>query len=106
MLLIFKIFIIFKGSFPCKETGPLTLGHEFAGTIISIGESVTTFKVGDRVTVDPNNGCSLCDDCHKGCYHLCLKGGINNTIGIFRDGGWSTHAIAPESQVNILDNFF
>ncbi|CAB0029305.1 unnamed protein product [Trichogramma brassicae] len=90
---------IIAGHFPCKQTGSLTMGHEFAGVVESCGAGVTKFKIGDRVTVDPNSGCELCNDCHKGCYHLCVDGGVNNTIGIFRDGGWSTHAAVPEKQV-------
>ena len=34
-----------------NEKVPLVLGHEFAGEIVEIGESVTKFKVGDRVAV-------------------------------------------------------
>lgn len=75
------------------------MGHEFVGIVQSIGTNVKNFKVGQRVTVDPNSGCDLCNDCHKGCYNLCINGGINNTIGIFRNGGWATHAIVPETQV-------
>ncbi|XP_014209736.1 D-arabinitol dehydrogenase 1 [Copidosoma floridanum] len=89
---------ILEGSFPCKKTDALTLGHEFVGTVEAIGTSVKNFKVGQRVAVDPNNGCNLCNDCHSGCYHLCLAGGVNNTLGIFRNGGWSTHAVVSECQ--------
>lgn len=60
-----------------------------------------TFKVGDKVAVDPNSGCGICKFCHNGNYHYCLRGGIHNTIGIFRNGGWSTHTLVPESQVSI-----
>ncbi|KAJ8668174.1 hypothetical protein QAD02_009837 [Eretmocerus hayati] len=93
---------ILEGSFPCKESEPLTLGHEFAGTVEAIGLGVKNFKIGQRVTVDPNSGCNLCNDCHGGCYHLCTKGGVNNTIGIFRNGGWSTHCVVPETQVYLV----
>lgn len=34
-----------------------------------------------------------------GTYHFCNSGGINTTIGIYRDGGWATHAVVPETQV-------
>lgn len=90
----------FKGSFPAKD-GPLTLGHEFAGIIEDQGSSVKGFKIGQSVAIDPNSGCNKCDFCHTGKYHFCNNGGINNTIGIFRDGGWSTHAVVPESQVTV-----
>ncbi|XP_029668645.1 uncharacterized protein LOC115238736 [Formica exsecta] len=93
---------ILEGSFPCKENGPLTLGHEFVGTIDELGSEVTIFKVGQRVAVDPNSGCNKCDHCHNANYHFCEFGGINNTIGIFRDGGWATHALVPETQVYLI----
>ncbi|XP_071573995.1 sorbitol dehydrogenase [Temnothorax nylanderi] len=93
---------ILEGSFPCKEDGPLTLGHEFVGTIDELGSEVTIYKIGQRVAVDPNSGCNKCDNCHSANYHFCIHGGINNTIGIFRDGGWATHAVVPETQVYLI----
>lgn len=91
--------IFFQGSFPCRDNGPLTLGHEFVGTIDELGSGVTIFEVGQRVAIDPNSGCNKCDHCHNANYHFCKNGGINNTIGIFRDGGWATHVLVPETQV-------
>ncbi|XP_058800801.1 D-altritol 5-dehydrogenase-like isoform X3 [Phymastichus coffea] len=88
-----------QGNMPCKHWEPLTMGHEFSGAIEAIGANVTVFKVGQKVIVDPNSGCNLCSDCHSGHYQLCLKGGVNNTIGMVRNGGWSTHCIVPETQV-------
>lgn len=67
-----------------------------------MGKEVTGFKVGQRVAVDPNSGCNKCNYCRDGRYHFCDNGGINNTIGIFRDGGWATHVLVPESQVLLL----
>ncbi|EZA51348.1 hypothetical protein DMN91_002032 [Ooceraea biroi] len=90
---------ILEGSFPCKKDGFLTLGHEFVGTVDKLGSEVTGFKVGQRVAVDPNSGCNKCGHCHSANYHFCELGGINNTIGIYRNGGWATHAIVPETQV-------
>lgn len=78
----------------------MILGHEFVGTIDELGSEVTIFKIGQRVAVDPNSGCCKCDYCHNANYHFCQSGGINNTIGIFRDGGWATHALVPETQVH------
>lgn len=88
-----------KGSFPAKTDSPLILGHEFVGTVQAVGSEVKTFKIGDKVAVNPNNGCNKCNFCHRGTYHYCKEGGLNSTIGIFRNGGWATHASVHESQV-------
>ncbi|CAK9798242.1 Sorbitol dehydrogenase [Anthophora plagiata] len=93
---------IIDGSFPCKKEGFLTLGHEFSGTVDAIGSSVKNLKVGQKVVVDPNNGCNICTYCHSGAYQFCSSGGINSTIGIYKDGGFSTHAIVPETQVHLI----
>ncbi|XP_019878621.1 D-altritol 5-dehydrogenase-like [Aethina tumida] len=93
---------IIAGEFPCNKTNTFTLGHEFSGTVVEVGSEVTNFKKGDRVSVDPNNGCKCCNFCHNGKPHFCQTGGINNTIGIYRDGGWANYALAPEEQVHKL----
>lgn len=49
------IFIPPKGS-PHPVTGeeaPITLGHEFSGTIAEVGDNVTNFKAGQNVVVEP-----------------------------------------------------
>ncbi|CAK9816092.1 Sorbitol dehydrogenase [Anthophora quadrimaculata] len=93
---------IIDGSFPCKKEGFLTLGHEFSGTVDAIGSSVKNLKVGQKVAVDPNNGCNICNYCHSGAYQFCSSGGINSTIGIYKDGGFATHVIVPENQVHLI----
>jgi len=82
----------------------VTLGHEFVGIVDELGSEVTSFKIGQRVVVDPNSGCDKCDHCHSANYHFCKFGRVN-TIGIFRNGGWATHAIVPETQVRARDLF-
>jgi len=49
----------------------MVLGHESAGTIVSVGPSVTILKPGDRVALEPGIPCRLCDFCKKGTYNLC-----------------------------------
>ncbi|WP_312096284.1 2,3-butanediol dehydrogenase [Niallia sp.] len=36
-----------------NEVAPVTLGHEFSGEIVEIGEGVIDYQVGDRVVVEP-----------------------------------------------------
>ena len=50
---------------------PVCLGHEISGVVAEVGRSVTSFKKGDRVTVDPNWSCGSCSMCKKGKRHLC-----------------------------------
>lgn len=38
-----------QGKLGAGETGPLVLGHEWAGTVTALGEGVTDFQIGDKV---------------------------------------------------------
>jgi D-xylulose reductase len=38
---------------PFVVNAPMVLGHEAAGTVVQVGEGVTTLKVGDRVCMEP-----------------------------------------------------
>jgi L-iditol 2-dehydrogenase len=50
---------------------PFVLGHEAGGTVVELGEGVTSLKVGDRVALEPGVGCGHCEFCGTGRYHLC-----------------------------------
>lgn len=62
---------VLHGTFDAAGPRPLTLGHEFAGTVDAIGVGVTGWQVGDRVAADPNRYCGSCDWCRRGAYNLC-----------------------------------
>lgn len=51
--------------------GDFMLGHECAGTVVSVGEDVTTLKTGDRVALEPGITCGQCEFCKSGKYNLC-----------------------------------
>ena len=40
---------------------PLTLGHEFSGTIVETGTKVPFYKKGMKVAMQPNIGCGICE---------------------------------------------
>lgn len=42
---------------------PITPGHEFSGIIESLGSLVTDLHMGDRVAIEPNLSCGLCEYC-------------------------------------------
>lgn len=61
---------IFKGKHPAV-TLPVTIGHEFSGKVVAVGNGVETVAVGDRVTVEPVIICGKCRACRHGEYGYC-----------------------------------
>ena len=85
---------ILQGKHAYKEN--TVLGHEFNGTVEDVGSGVRTLKVGDRVAIDNNPRCGLCDFCRTGFSSQCewIK---ERSIGIFKNGGYAEYCVAPES---------
>ncbi len=52
-------------------TYPVVPGHEVSAVIEKVGEKVTSFKVGDRVTVEPQIVCGTCYPCSIGRFNVC-----------------------------------
>jgi L-iditol 2-dehydrogenase len=78
---------------PLKRA-PQILGHEFCGTVESVGGKVTKVKRGDRVVVDQLLNClsqersPLCEYCESGDSHECEFGkqfGVTGIPGAFAD---------------------
>lgn len=59
------------GSFEVDLSEKYMLGHECAGTIVAVGDEVTTLKVGDKVALEPGIPCGTCEFCKSGKYNLC-----------------------------------
>jgi L-idonate 5-dehydrogenase len=51
---------------------PMVLGHEVAGEISTLGQGVTTLKLGQRVAISPSRPCGQCLYCQKGQQNHCL----------------------------------
>lgn len=49
----------------------MVLGHESAGTVVSVGSAVKTLQPGDRVALEPGYPCRRCSPCLSGHYNLC-----------------------------------
>ncbi len=54
-----------------RRIPPLVMGHEAAGVIAAVGESVRAFAVGERVTFDSTLSCGTCRFCKTGEVNLC-----------------------------------
>ena len=80
---------------------PMTTGHEFAGVIVELGESVGALpfwalKVGDVVSAEGHIVCGRCRNCLGGRKHLCP-----NTVGIGvnRAGSFAEYVSVPAENV-------
>jgi (R,R)-butanediol dehydrogenase/meso-butanediol dehydrogenase/diacetyl reductase len=82
------------------EEAPVTLGHEFSGTIEEIGEGVSRLSVGDTVVVEPYFVCDECPPCLAGNYHLCEKMGFIGLAG--GGGGLSEKVVVDQRWVHLI----
>ena len=77
------------------ESLPVTMGHEFSGTIEEVGDGVDGLKVGDNVVVEPYFVCNECPPCTAGNYHLCEKMGF---IGLAGGGGGLSEKVVVDQR--------
>ncbi len=79
-----------------KEKAPLVLGHEIAGTIEEIGNNVSGYHCGDRITVAHHVPCNQCYYCQRGHYTICHT--LRNTN--LDPGGFSELVRVPAINVD------
>lgn len=70
---------------------PLVLGHEIAGEIAEVGEGVTQYKKGDRVSAAHHVPCNTCHYCLRGHHTVCET--LRKTK--FYPGGFSEYVLLP-----------
>lgn len=86
----------YKGLHPFRKP-PVIIGHEIAGEVVKVGQGVTKFKAGDRVTVEPQTGCGQCEYCLTGNVNYCSDRGAPG-IGSWY-GAMAEFFAAPEQTV-------
>ena len=75
---------------------PMTIGHEFVGTIVDMGSNVHDFKIGDIVSGEGHIGCGRCRNCLAGRRHLCKE---TRGIGVNRPGAFAEYIAIPVTNV-------
>jgi threonine 3-dehydrogenase len=75
---------------------PLTLGHEFAGTVVATGSLVQNVSAGDYVSAESHITCGACFQCRTGHAHMCERTRI---LGVDRDGAFARYVAVPESVI-------
>ena len=76
---------------------PRVPGHEVAGFIDVVGDSVTSWTKGQPVGVGWHGGhCFVCEKCRRGDFAMCIN---RKVTGIDFDGGYAEYMIAPASAL-------
>ena len=71
---------------------PALFGHELSGDVVQAGESVTAFRVGQRVVAANSAPCDQCFYCARGQHNLCED-------LLFNNGAYAEYIRIPERIV-------
>jgi threonine dehydrogenase-like Zn-dependent dehydrogenase len=74
-------------------------GHEFAGTIATLGSNAGGWSVGQPVAVNPLAGCGNCEWCRREMPILCPNA---PNIGLGAPGGFAEFVAVPQRQLHAL----
>lgn len=74
-------------------------GHEFAGVVAAVGEEVTGFAVGDRVTAPFILACGRCEHCLAGAPQVCPH---QRQPGFDLPGAWAEQVVVVEADHNLV----
>jgi len=80
-----------------------TIGHEFVGTILEVGDQVERVAVGDRVLGTFHTACATCTPCIRGDYHRCANGrtfGHGGNLGNLQ-GAQAERLLVPRANLTL-----
>lgn len=80
-----------------RVTLPQVLGHESAGRIVELGQNVTKFKIGDRISLGADVPCGECIFCEAGIGNNCQ---INYAMGYQFAGSFAEYVLLNKTMVN------
>lgn len=84
-----------------KDTLPITIGHEFSGTIVSLGPKPPRhLRPGMKVAIQPSIYCGACPSCKIGAENVCPSGGFVGLSG--GGGGMSDEVLLPSEACHPL----
>ncbi|MGD8794184.1 MAG: alcohol dehydrogenase catalytic domain-containing protein, partial [Anaerolineae bacterium] len=91
---------MYHGQLTLLARPPVVLGHEWSGQIVEVGERVTGFAVGDRVTCETAaETCGACALCRSGAYNVCPQ---RRAFGFAVDGAFTRFVRAKYQRLHHL----
>lgn len=78
------------------KKAPLVLGHEATGEVVEVGDSVKTYKAGDRIFAAHHVPCNTCRYCLSGNHTSCETLHTTN----YYPGGFSEYVRVPQINVD------
>lgn len=75
---------------------PMTIGHEFVGTVAAMGSNVHDLNIGDVVSGEGHIVCGHCRNCLAGRRHLCKD---TKGVGVNRAGAFAEYLCIPVTNV-------
>jgi len=84
--------------------GSFIPGHEYAGEVVALGDTVDEFKIGQRVAVEAHLGCMRCRNCRVGNYTACLNYGTpkHRANGMTSNGGFAQYVVNNINTVHAI----
>jgi threonine dehydrogenase-like Zn-dependent dehydrogenase len=80
---------------------PLTLGHEWSGTIEAVGPGVSGLEPGLRCVAEGIIPCGHCRSCRAGATNVC---DTYDEVGFTREGGAGDQILVPARVIHVLDD--
>lgn len=75
---------------------PMTIGHEFVGTVVDVGSNVADFEPGEVVSGEGHVVCGRCRNCMAGRRHLCMD---TKGLGVNIPGAFAEYVAIPMTNV-------
>jgi threonine 3-dehydrogenase len=75
---------------------PLTIGHEFMGEIVELGDGVAGLEMGQRVSGEGHITCGHCRNCRAGRRNFCHN---HVGLGVTRAGAFAEYLTLPAGNV-------
>lgn len=83
-----------------RMTPPTTIGHEFCGDIVAVGEGVDPARIGQLVSAESHMICHQCAMCLDGKEQLCLH---TRGVGVHNDGCFAEYVALPAENAIVCN---